>query len=192
MPREPVNGQQLTAALRACSAAGSTVRVGERAARDRQGPCPRGADDLVGVACVLGRFGPIQLCAALWTVARQAPLSLGFSRQECWSELPCPPPGELPAQGRNLCSPTCCTGRRVLHHWHRLGSSVGWRRRQLRRWWEVLGRKVSGQWDRGGMGVTAPRSLRMIQLQCRGPEGRTEKQSWGPRRTGRAGGGGCL
>ena len=85
MPREPVNGQQLTAALRACSAAGSTVRVGERAARDRQGPCPRGADDLVGVACVLGRFGPIQLCAALWTVARQAPLSLGFSRQECWS-----------------------------------------------------------------------------------------------------------
>ena len=127
----------------------------------------------------------------LWTVvALQAPLSMGFSRQEYWSELPCPPPGELPAQGRNLCSPTCCTGRRVLHHWHRLGSSVGWRRRQLRRWWEVLGRKVSGQWDRGGMGVTAPRSLRMIQLQCRGPEGRTEKQSRGPRRTGRAGGGG--
>ena len=31
-----------------------------------------------------------------WTVAHQAPLSVGFSRQECWSGLPCPPPGNLP------------------------------------------------------------------------------------------------
>ena len=30
-----------------------------------------------------------------WTVARQAPLSMGFSRQEDWSGLPCPPPGDL-------------------------------------------------------------------------------------------------
>ena len=34
-----------------------------------------------------------------WTVARQAPLSLGFSRQEYWSGLPFPPPGDLPDQG---------------------------------------------------------------------------------------------
>ena len=33
--------------------------------------------------------------ATLWTVARQAPLSMGFSRQEYWSELPGPPPGDL-------------------------------------------------------------------------------------------------
>ena len=33
----------------------------------------------------------IQLFATLRTVAHQAPLSMGFSRQECWSELPCPP-----------------------------------------------------------------------------------------------------
>ena len=71
-----------------------------------------------------------------------------------------------------------CVGRRVLHHWHRLGSSVGWGRHQLR-WWEVLGRKVSGRWDRGGTGVTAPRSLRMIQLQCRGPEGRAARNRAG-------------
>ena len=32
----------------------------------------------------------------LWTVAPQAPLSLGFSRQEYWSGLPFPPPGDLP------------------------------------------------------------------------------------------------
>ena len=35
----------------------------------------------------------------LWTVARQAPLSMGFSRQEYWSGLPYPPPGDLPNPG---------------------------------------------------------------------------------------------
>ena len=34
-----------------------------------------------------------------WTVARQAPLSMEFSRQECWRELPFPTPGELPNPG---------------------------------------------------------------------------------------------
>ena len=34
-----------------------------------------------------------------WTVVRQAPLSMGFSRQEYWSGLPCPPPGDLPNPG---------------------------------------------------------------------------------------------
>ena len=37
-----------------------------------------------------------QLFATPWTVAHQAPLSMGFSRQEFWSGLPCPPPGDLP------------------------------------------------------------------------------------------------
>ena len=34
-----------------------------------------------------------------WTVAHQAPLSMGFSGQEYWSRLPCPPPGDLPNPG---------------------------------------------------------------------------------------------
>ena len=34
-----------------------------------------------------------------WTVARQASLFMGFSRQEQWSGLPCPPPGDLPYPG---------------------------------------------------------------------------------------------
>ena len=34
-----------------------------------------------------------------WTVARQAPLSMKFPRQEYWSGLPCPPPGSLPDPG---------------------------------------------------------------------------------------------
>ena len=37
-----------------------------------------------------------RLFATLWTVACQAPLSMGFSRQEYWSGLPFPPPGDLP------------------------------------------------------------------------------------------------
>ena len=37
--------------------------------------------------------------ATPWTVACQAPLSMGFSRQEYWNGLPCPPPGDLPDPG---------------------------------------------------------------------------------------------
>ena len=40
-----------------------------------------------------------------WTVARQAPLSMGFSRQEHWGGLPCPPPGDLPNPGIQSASP---------------------------------------------------------------------------------------
>ena len=39
-------------------------------------------------------------------VAHQAPWSMGFSRQECWSGLPCPPPGDLPDPGIEPASPT--------------------------------------------------------------------------------------
>ena len=41
---------------------------------------------------VLSHFSYVRLCATLWTVAHQAPLSMGFYRQEYWSGLPCPPP----------------------------------------------------------------------------------------------------
>ena len=41
-----------------------------------------------------------------WTVANQAPPSMGFSRQECWSGLPLPSPGDLPDPGVKLGSPT--------------------------------------------------------------------------------------
>ena len=44
--------------------------------------------------------------ATLWTVALQALLSVGFSRQEYWSGLPCPPPGDLPDPGIEPPSPT--------------------------------------------------------------------------------------
>ena len=44
-------------------------------------------------------FSCVQVFATLWSVAQQAPLSLGLSKQEYWSGLPCPPPGVLPNPG---------------------------------------------------------------------------------------------
>ena len=59
-------------------------------------------------AWVLSHFSRVRLCATPWTVACQAPLSMGFSRQEYWSRLPCPPPGNHPDPGikpKSLTSP---------------------------------------------------------------------------------------
>ena len=53
--------------------------------------------------CVLTLSG-VRLFATPCTVARQAPLSMGFSRQEHWSRLPLPPPGDLPHPGMELAS----------------------------------------------------------------------------------------
>ena len=48
---------------------------------------------------MLSCFSRVQLFATARTVACQAPLSMGFSRQEYWSRLPCPSPGDLPSPG---------------------------------------------------------------------------------------------
>ena len=53
--------------------------------------------------------------ATLWTIAHQALLSMAFSKQEYWSGLPCPSPGDIPDPG---VEPTChisCFGRCVLY-----------------------------------------------------------------------------
>ena len=60
----------------------------------------------ISCACVLSHFSHVQLFATLWTVAHQASLSMGFSRQEYWSGLPCPPLGGLPNPGIEPRSPT--------------------------------------------------------------------------------------
>ena len=57
-------------------------------------------------ACMLCRFSCAQLFATLWTIARQALLSMGFSRQKYWSGLPFPSPGDLPVPGIKLSSLT--------------------------------------------------------------------------------------
>ena len=60
---------------------------------------------LTTCACVLSRFTHVRLFVTLWTVACQAPLSMGFCKQEYWSGLPCPPPGDLPKPGIEPASP---------------------------------------------------------------------------------------
>ena len=56
-----------------------------------------------------------------WTVAGQTPLSMGFSRQEYWSGLSCPPPSDLPNPGACV-SYVSCIGRWVPYHSRYLGS----------------------------------------------------------------------
>ena len=57
------------------------------------------------LTCVLRSFSCIQLFVTPWTAARQAPLSMGFSRQEYWSGLTFPSPGNLPDPGIEPRSP---------------------------------------------------------------------------------------
>ena len=95
------------------------------------------------LACMLRCFNCVRLFVTLWTVACQAPLSMGFSRQEYWSGLPFPPPGK-PLQSVQFSSvaqlcPTLCDpmnrstpGFPVHHqlteftqtHVHRVGDAV--------------------------------------------------------------------
>ena len=66
--------------------------------------------------CVLSHFCPVQLCNP-WTAAFQAPLSMEFSRQEYWSGLLYPPPGDLPDPGIGLAVlNVSCIGGQVLCH----------------------------------------------------------------------------
>ena len=55
--------------------------------------------------CVSESLSHVQLFATPWTVAHRAPLSMKFSRQEYWSGLPYPPPGDLPDPGTKPRSP---------------------------------------------------------------------------------------
>ena len=55
---------------------------------------------------MLSHFSHVRLFVTLWTVVHQAPLSMGLSRQEYCSGLPCPPPGDLPDPGIRSASPT--------------------------------------------------------------------------------------
>ena len=64
--------------------------------------------------CVYSRAGLVAkscpILATPWTVAHQAPLTLGFPKREYWSGLPFPPPGDLPDPGIKLFSPALADG----------------------------------------------------------------------------------
>ena len=71
-------------------------------------------EDLGLSACVGAKsFSHVRFFATLWTVAHQASLSIGFSKQEYWSGLSCPSPGDLPDPGiepTSLMSPALVRG----------------------------------------------------------------------------------
>ena len=65
------------------------------------------------VLCALSRASVVSSFATLWSIACQAPLSMGFFRQEYWSGLPCAPPGDLPnpeMEPASLVSPALAGG----------------------------------------------------------------------------------
>ena len=64
---------------------------------------------------MLSHFSSVQPSVTPWTVTRQASLSLGFSRQEYWSGLQRPSPGDCPIPGIEPRSLTCI-GRCVLYY----------------------------------------------------------------------------
>jgi len=81
---------------------------------------------------LLSRFSRVRLCATPWTAAHQAPLSLGFSRQEHWSGLPFPPPmheSEKWKWSRSVVSdssrPHGLQPTRLLRPWDFPGKSTG-------------------------------------------------------------------
>ena len=51
------------------------------------------------MCAVVIRFSWVRLFGTLWIAAHQAPMSMGLARQEYWSGLLCPPPGDLPDPG---------------------------------------------------------------------------------------------
>ena len=57
------------------------------------------------LVCRISRFSHVRLFVTPWTAAHQSPLSMGFSRQEYWSGLPFPSPGDLPDPGIEPVSP---------------------------------------------------------------------------------------
>ena len=74
---------------------------------------------LMRCACLslFSHFSCIWLFTTLWTVACQAPLSVGFSKQAYWSGLPCPPPGDLPDPGIELVSSALQANSLLLSYW---------------------------------------------------------------------------
>ena len=66
---------------------------------------------------LLSHFTHVQLFVTSWTITRQAPLCMGFSKQEYWSGLPCPPPGDLPDTWIEPTSPAFQANPLSLSHW---------------------------------------------------------------------------
>ena len=90
------------------------VRAGEQESsrEEHLATCPPSTEVFMHACSAVSDF------ATPWTIAHQAPLSMGFSRQEYCSGLPFPPPGNLPDRPRDRTLVFCvsCIGRQILYH----------------------------------------------------------------------------
>ena len=98
---------------------------------------------------VLCHFSPVWLfCNPMDHTPRiiphQAPLSLGFLRQEYWSGLPFPPPGDFPHPGIKLTSPALEVDSLPLSH---LGSLKGIKRQQQKAWSWLRRKAITDTWN---------------------------------------------
>ena len=99
-----------------------TINLDILSSYSRQPQCPsvNPTSSIHMHSCVLSCFCCVQLSGTLWTVAYQAPLSMGFSREEFWSGLPCPPSCDLPDSGLEPTSPAAPVlqvGFLLKSHW---------------------------------------------------------------------------
>ena len=124
-----------------------------------------------------------------WTVAHQAPLSMGFSRQEYWSRLPFPSPGDLLHPGIKPMSPAspASSGRFFFLALRLLGSPSGLQSRKLGRPWWLSGASPADAGDfgliPGSSSIPGERNGNPLQYACLGnPTDRRSLEgysSWG-------------
>ena len=113
--------------------------------------------------CVLSRFSPVRLFATPWTVALQAPLSMGFSRPKKleWVAMPSSRRSSRP-RDRNRVSYTSCTGRQVLYDLVKSEKSSKKQQWTARPGWKLsLGSEVPLQCP--GRGFTREASSTLLQ-----------------------------
>ena len=102
------------------------------------------------ICAVLNRFSWVQLFETLWTIACQAPPSIGFSRQEYWSGLPSSSRFSWP-RDRTCVFWVSCIGRRILYHWATWEALLFWMKfitqaGDRRRWVPKFCLKIPMQW----------------------------------------------
>ena len=76
----------------------------------------------------------VQLCVTLWTVACQAPPSMGFSRQEYWSGFPFSSPGYLPDRGVEPGSPVVWADSLLTELWGKPNGCERWSIKKVEHW----------------------------------------------------------
>ena len=97
--------------------------------------------------CACCHCSRVWLFATLLTEARLVPLSMGFSRQEYWSGLPCSPPGDLSDPRIEPVSHVSCIGRHVLYHLRHLGRPSTLTKRGFQMWPNLPGGQIPAGWE---------------------------------------------